>query len=350
MKNNLFAYATSELSQDAFLCWLASYALEGAENDPALRRCAADMLTLFVPELKGQTFTLTGIERQKYRTDVLFTVAAGERVYKIAVEDKTFTGEHGGQLSRYLAALRAHHPGCEARGVYYKTEFQSDWRAVREAGYRIIGRADMLRLLSGYAGQTRNRVFLDYYRWLDGRQREAERYRACPLAEWGDPQILAFYDALQSGPFAREHGVAMGYGYVPNGSGGFQALWIGREEHIEGDTPAAGQRGLPLVQGVPCALYLQIEAKAHPFPICLKLSPRPQPGQDVAYGRIRDAVAFDENRQYRLGGFHFDRPGRLRCGRHMTVGVYHAAYATGEQLTQALAAAVADYLRLLDTL
>ena len=28
LKNNLFNYATSELSQDAFLCWLASYALE----------------------------------------------------------------------------------------------------------------------------------------------------------------------------------------------------------------------------------------------------------------------------------------------------------------------------------
>ena len=27
MKNNLFSYATSELSQDAFICWLCSFAL-----------------------------------------------------------------------------------------------------------------------------------------------------------------------------------------------------------------------------------------------------------------------------------------------------------------------------------
>lgn len=32
LKNNLFEYATSELSQDAFICWLASYAHEEAEK------------------------------------------------------------------------------------------------------------------------------------------------------------------------------------------------------------------------------------------------------------------------------------------------------------------------------
>ena len=36
LKNNLFEYATSELSQDAFICWLASYAHEEAEKDAAL--------------------------------------------------------------------------------------------------------------------------------------------------------------------------------------------------------------------------------------------------------------------------------------------------------------------------
>ena len=37
LKNNLFEYATSELSQDAFICWLASYAHEEAEKDAALK-------------------------------------------------------------------------------------------------------------------------------------------------------------------------------------------------------------------------------------------------------------------------------------------------------------------------
>ena len=66
MKNNLFNYATSELSQDAFLCWLASYALEDA-----LRSCAREMLELFVPEFNGRPFTLTDVERQVWHIDAL---------------------------------------------------------------------------------------------------------------------------------------------------------------------------------------------------------------------------------------------------------------------------------------
>ena len=77
MKNNLFYYATSELSQDAFICWLASFALEDAKPDHALRECAREMLTLFVPELKGHEFTLRSVERQEKNIDVLFSVASG---------------------------------------------------------------------------------------------------------------------------------------------------------------------------------------------------------------------------------------------------------------------------------
>lgn len=71
LKNNLFNYATSELSQDAFLCWLASYALEDAEPDDALRSCAREMLELFVPEFNGRPFTLTDVERQVWHIDAL---------------------------------------------------------------------------------------------------------------------------------------------------------------------------------------------------------------------------------------------------------------------------------------
>ena len=71
LKNNLFNYATSELSQDAFLCWLASYTLEDAEPDDALRSCAREMLELFVPEFNGRPFTLTDVERQVWHIDAL---------------------------------------------------------------------------------------------------------------------------------------------------------------------------------------------------------------------------------------------------------------------------------------
>ena len=106
LKNNLFTYATKELSQDAFLCWLASYALEDAEPDDALRSCAREMLELFVPELKGRPFTLQDVERQAGHIDVLLTAELAGTTYKIIVEDKTYTREHSKQLMRYKEEIQ----------------------------------------------------------------------------------------------------------------------------------------------------------------------------------------------------------------------------------------------------
>lgn len=44
-KNNLFRYATSELSQDAFICWLMSFAhKDHLQEDAVLRECAQKLL------------------------------------------------------------------------------------------------------------------------------------------------------------------------------------------------------------------------------------------------------------------------------------------------------------------
>ena len=51
LNNKLFYYATKELSQDAFICWLCSYALEDVLNpDMSLRECAIDFIEAFLKE------------------------------------------------------------------------------------------------------------------------------------------------------------------------------------------------------------------------------------------------------------------------------------------------------------
>ena len=57
MHNNLFRYATSELSQDAFICWLLSYAIKDCQKDKVLSDCAKEFLHSFIPELKKRKFT-----------------------------------------------------------------------------------------------------------------------------------------------------------------------------------------------------------------------------------------------------------------------------------------------------
>lgn len=75
MNNNLFQYATSELSQDAFICWLLSFAIKDCQKDPALTACAKEFLRLFVPALKDDDVYLSEPPRRQYKSiDVLVTV------------------------------------------------------------------------------------------------------------------------------------------------------------------------------------------------------------------------------------------------------------------------------------
>ena len=151
IKNNLFFYATSELSQDAFICYLMSFLLKDAKEDSVLQACAKSLLVKMVPKLAGKNIVLENVERQIDHMDVLLTVISEEEKYKIVVEDKINTSEHSNQLLRYLDIIHKKYPEFLARGVYYKTGFQSDLSVIEEAGYQIITRSEMLDLLAPLA-------------------------------------------------------------------------------------------------------------------------------------------------------------------------------------------------------
>ena len=96
LENNLFYYATSELSQDAFICYLCSFALKsGEEKDRALVECAKELIKRFCGNhFKSMDFTLTGIKKQFKHIDVLLSLTYDGREYEIIIEDKIFTDEH----------------------------------------------------------------------------------------------------------------------------------------------------------------------------------------------------------------------------------------------------------------
>ena len=97
---NLFSWATSELSQDAFICWLMSFALkENHGKNPALESCALDLIHK-IPGLETAS-EVSYIEKQSYYIDVLLTVGD----YYVIIEDKTFTSTRSGQISSYKQTL-----------------------------------------------------------------------------------------------------------------------------------------------------------------------------------------------------------------------------------------------------
>ena len=106
MKHNLFAFATSELSQDAFFCW-ALDCLNLDEDSPlyGLGRSFWSLLSGRknddLPKIKGVV-----IRRQFKHMDVLaLVVYSNQRVDALVIEDKVNTSEHDDQIQKYLTEL-----------------------------------------------------------------------------------------------------------------------------------------------------------------------------------------------------------------------------------------------------
>lgn len=106
VKHNLFAFATSELSQDAFFCW-ALDCLNRDEDSPlyGLGRSFCALLlgrkNDDLPKIKGVV-----IRRQFKHMDVLaLVVYSNLTVDALVIEDKVNTSEHDDQIQTYLTEL-----------------------------------------------------------------------------------------------------------------------------------------------------------------------------------------------------------------------------------------------------
>ena len=106
-KPNLFDFATSELSQDAFICWLLSWASpEHKYADPDLHQAGSRLIRAFF-QLHAReappAIETVRVERQPKHIDVLCIVNG---TFHIIIEDKTGSSAHGNQLTRYVKAIR----------------------------------------------------------------------------------------------------------------------------------------------------------------------------------------------------------------------------------------------------
>lgn len=220
---NLFDFATSELSQDAFICWLASWA------DPALRATNEALhatATAFLDRLlnagkvpRPAAYRSVRVQRQWNDIDVLLIVNGDTA---IVIEDKTDTKDHSGQLQRYREAVRREFPDERIAAVYLKTGDQCNYRSAEQAGYGCLLRRDLLDILDrGERSGVTNDIFADFHHYLRRIEAAVQSYTTAPLHEWDQDwnRWKGFFTVLQQ---------RLGEGdwkYVANPSGGFMGFW-----------------------------------------------------------------------------------------------------------------------------
>ena len=164
---NLFSYAAKELSQDAMICWLIAWAGQsdgGSSEDEELRRCGLRFVRALLHHQRDEMDSIDCVDKveihqQEQGIDVLARIN-GEHV--LLIEDKTGTGDHSDQLSRYYKNVVEGHTKLgkvaeeNLRPIYFKTGNQSlaDERRIEEKGtlqgIHSRGRAKGPRRIQGW--------------------------------------------------------------------------------------------------------------------------------------------------------------------------------------------------------
>ena len=177
---NIFRYATKELSQDAFICWLVACAREA---DGELRKCGLAFVEALMRSGGGRVIDArSGAEKeygseeheiadvrgpwpQRGGIDVYFQAKVEGNVVSFVLEDKTGTEMHGGQLERYRKAVREDTEKEDLiKAVYFKTGyvFDDEREQAESAHYCVFEAEDVVAFFEKEDRKTLHSFLRDF--------------------------------------------------------------------------------------------------------------------------------------------------------------------------------------------
>ncbi|ETY71918.1 PD-(D/E)XK nuclease family protein [Bifidobacterium moukalabense] len=190
---NLFDYATSELSQDAFICWICA---QFDSNDATVRTASQNLLHAFLGGNDNDPVGVKEIYRQKENIDVLLLLQYKGQEFPIVVEDKTSSRYHNDQLDRYrTSAASIYDRGKnDIRVVYFKTETVYEEQDIRNKCDIVLNRKDILECLNT---TSKNPILMDYVDRLKRICARYDQYRSLPVKDWSYDGWCGFFEYLQ---------------------------------------------------------------------------------------------------------------------------------------------------------
>ena len=236
---NLFQYATSELTQDAFLCWLLAWAeRKCADADPALHFTAVNFLrsmlekcdhSLMLYDDKPLALRIKPVKQYKF-IYILAKVDYGKDKYAIVIEDKINTTMHGNQLKRYRNIIEAKYPRRTCLFVYLKTGAMSRAQQAKKAGYVVYPRTDLLKVLEKREGKISNHIYMDFLAHLREKHKNYSKFIECKVIDWVNSWSAwqGFFECLQE-RLGSGH-----WGYAANQAGGELIFYCDKTKIFDG--------------------------------------------------------------------------------------------------------------------
>lgn len=194
---NLFDYATSELSQDAFVCWLCS---RWNDPDDTVRAASQNLLHAMLGSDDPTPVQVLQVARQRCHVDVaLLTEHVGVRNIMI-VEDKTGSMDHDDQLRRYPEQADSLFPGelyDEVRVIYYKTGPLVEYARVVDQCDVILGLDEISGLIVPFGTASSNTILAEYAAHLQRLHDRRTMWKTHPIGDWGDEARAGYAEHLR---------------------------------------------------------------------------------------------------------------------------------------------------------
>lgn len=299
MRPNIFDYATSELSQDAFLAWYCRWADETMTDDMELHTNARAFLKKYIaiqqPDYNEEIRTVK-VEKQHKYIDVFLKINDN---LSVIIEDKVNTGQHSNQLERYKEAIK----GRKVM-LYVKTGDESlkRQREVETKEYIVIDRASLLQDLE--MCKSESEIFVSFIERLRKKEDETHTYRESNV--WNTAQVIGFYKDMEQ--------------VLPNSN------W----SHVDNPNKGSYVLNWLWLQLPECRIYLEFS-----FPCWCATNERPYLRNFKLLVKItadaepedkRERLAFRQRLMYQhtkafvkhANGLVY-RPTKLRTGRYMTI-------------------------------
>lgn len=236
---NIFTYATSELSQDAFIAWLLEWANPTFKT---LNEPLHNLSTSFLEELLAtKNIALSHIEyfevkTQHHKIDVYVELVMNNERIGIIIEDKVYSSDHSNQLIRYKDKISTE--VGQVVPIYFKTGFQHCYKEVVDKEYHPYTVKELSALLSnGMKQGVQNDIISNYYNFI--REREQEFDHAKDSFENYKKQSIGEWDWWSCTGFFNDHKEQFnaGWGSVGNNRKPLLAFWFGlRDLSIEDET------------------------------------------------------------------------------------------------------------------
>ena len=218
-KPSIFKYATSELSQDAIICYILEWAKsENKVLNHELHNLGISFLNSLFNKFqdipKPLKYEKIEIKKQYENIDVLCII---NDKYSIIIEDKTNTKNHSNQLKRYVDKIKIDFINTKILPIYFKTGDQSNYDNVIENNYKLYLRKDFLKVLKLYL--TKNDILDDYTNYLQDIDNSINSYKILPIEKWHYNSWKGFFIEL------RKQLNDGNWDYVSNPRGGFLGFW-----------------------------------------------------------------------------------------------------------------------------